>query len=109
MIERPTPVRAGITQAGAEKSKAMSAAPPEPSSALPDGERVTHGLAANGPDPALATPAPPKFAGRAGSRFESATARPPARRKPRSSITTEGMTYRAIFACCREAKDTPTT
>ena len=106
MIERPTSARA-ITQAGVEVSEAANAAPSPQSGEVPEGERVTHVLAASGPDPALVPTAPPKFADRPSPRFESTTPRPSTRRAPRKATGTEGMKYSAVFACCTEATDTP--
>ena len=105
MIERPTPAGAGVAQAGAETSEAASVAPAPPEA--PEAERTTHVLAANGPDPSLSPPAaPPRFTDRPRQRLESSRAS--ARRTSHATIGIEGMTYRAVFACCTEATDTPT-
>jgi hypothetical protein len=108
MIERPTPAGAVIAHAGAEVGEAASAAPVPQLSAAPEAESAAHVLAVSGPDPALAPPAPPKFADRPGPRFEPTVPRPSARRVPRASPGMESMKYRAVFACCMEATDTPT-
>lgn len=113
MIERPATAGAGIAQAGAEVTEAAQAAPvPQGNAADPaapgtPAEGMSHVLAASGPDPALAPPAPPRFAERRSPRFESTTSRPSTRRAPRTAAGMEGMTYRAVFACCTEATDTP--
>lgn len=107
MIERPTPGAAVAAQAGAVENEAVVVAPVPPASTAPVAERASHVLAASGPDPALAPTAPPKFADRPSARFESAAARPSARRAPRAASRIEGMEYRAVFACCTEATDTP--
>jgi hypothetical protein len=107
MIERPAPAGAGIAQAGAEASEAAEAAPVPQVNAAPEAEGMSHVLAASGPDPALAPQAPPKFADRTGPRFESAAPRVDARRGPRAASRIEGTSYRAVFACCMEATDTP--
>ena len=114
MIERPAPAGAIVAQAGAEQAEVAMAAEAPQESAAPQAERAAHLLSAVGPDPALAPPAPPKFAKDPGPRFESAAPRAAPRRAPRSPTGTsptgmEGKRYRAVFACCREAKDTPTT
>lgn len=106
MIERPTPGAAVVAQAGATEYEAADAAPVPPASAAPEAGRASHVLAASGPDPALAPTAPPKFADRPSPRFESTVPRPSARRVPRKPGM-EGMKYRAVFACCTEATDTP--
>ena len=108
MIERPTPAGAVVAHAGAEVGEAAIAAPAPQVSAAPEAESVVHVLAVSGPDPALAPPAPPKFADRASARFEPTAPRPAARRAPRASLGMESMNYRAVFACCMEATDTPT-
>ena len=107
MIERPTPA-AAVAHAGAEEREAAIAAPPPLASPAPEAERATHVLSASGPDPALAPPAPPKFPDRPSARFEPTAPRPPARRVPRASPGMESTKYRAVFACCMEATDTPT-
>lgn len=107
MIERPTPARVGVVHAGDEAGEAANAAPVLPTSAAPEAEQTTHVLAASGPDPALAPPAPPRFADRHSPPFESTTSRPAARRASRRGPGIEGMNYRVIFACCMEATDTP--
>jgi hypothetical protein len=108
MIERPASAGAGIAQAGAEVSEAAKAAAATPAGVAPEAERAPHVLAASGPDPALAPTAPPKFADRPGPRFEPTAPRASTRRTPRASPGMEGTRYRAVFACCREATDTPT-
>ena len=113
MIERPAPAGAGIAQAGEELSEAARAAPlPQVKAADPaapgtPAEGTSHVLAASGPDPVLAPPAPPRFAERRSPRFESTTSRPSTRRASRAAAGMEGITYRAVFACCTEATDTP--
>jgi hypothetical protein len=106
MIERPAPAGAGIAQAGAEPSEAAEAAPVLQINAAPEAEGMSHVLAVSGPDPALAPQAPPKLADRRSPRFESTTSRP-TRRASRAAAGMEGVTYRAVFACCTEATDTP--
>jgi hypothetical protein len=114
MIERPAAAMADVVRADAGGSEAVEAAPlpqvtapgfPEPaptSSSAPV-------LAGNGPDPALAPDTPPKFAERTRAQFG-----PPAPRAARMRVATrvstrtEHMNYRAIFACCTEATETPT-
>jgi hypothetical protein len=112
MIERPAPARASVAQAGAEQAEAAVVAPAPMESAAPEAERAAHLLSAVGPDPALAPPAPPKFAKDPSAPFASAAPRAAPRRAPRaptgSPTGIEGKRYRAVFACCREAKDTPT-
>jgi hypothetical protein len=108
MIERPTPAGAVVAHAGAEVGEAAIIAPAPQVSAAPEAETVAHVLAVSGPDPALAPPAPPKFADRPGARLEPMAPRPSARRAPRASPGMESMKYRAVFACCMEATDTPT-
>jgi len=108
MIERPTPAAAVVAHAGAEESEAAIAAPAPQAIAAPEAERAAHVLAVSGPDPVLAPPAPPKFADRPGARFEPTAQRPSARRAPRASPGMESLKYRAVFACCMEATDTPT-
>ena len=108
MIERPTPAGAVVAHAGAEVGEAASVAPVPLVSAAPEAESVAHVLAVSGPDPALAPPAPPKFADRPSPRFEPTAPRPSARRAPRALPGMESMKYRAVFACCMEATDTPT-
>jgi hypothetical protein len=107
MIERPAPAGAGIAQAGAEASEAAEAAPVPQVNAAPEAEGMSRVLAASGPDPALAPQAPPKFADRIGPRFEPAAPRADARRGPRAASRIKGTSYRAVFACCTEATDTP--
>ena len=107
MIERPTPGAAVVAQAGVVENEAVGAAPEPPASAAPVAERPLHVLAASGPDPALAPTAPPKFADRPGPRFEPRVARPSVRRVARKPTVVEGTRYRAVFACCMEATDTP--
>lgn len=107
MIERPTPGAAVVAQAGAVESEAVDAAPEPPASAAPVAERPSHVLAASGPDPELAPTAPPKFADRPGPRFRSTIPRPSERRVSRKATAAEGTKYRAVFACCTEATDTP--
>jgi hypothetical protein len=112
MIERPAPAGAGIAQAGAEASEAARAAPvPQVNAADPaapgtPAEGMSHVLAASGPEPALAQ-APPRFADRGSARFESAATRSALRRATRVATGVETMKYRAVFACCTEATDTP--
>jgi len=108
MIERPTPAAAGVAHAGAEASVAAGVVPAPPARATPEPERAPYVLAASGPDPSLAPPAPPRFTDRPSSRFEPTAQRTPARPAPRATIGTEDVSYRAIFACCTEATDTPT-
>ena len=110
MIERPTPAGAVIAQAGAEASEVAA---PAPAASVADpvapgavAERTPHVLAVSGPDPALAPSAPPRFPDRPGPRFEAAAQRP-TRRTPRAAAGMEGISYRAVFACCTEATDTP--
>lgn len=113
MIERPAPARASIAQAGAEASEAAEAAPvsqlnaTDPALPGAPAEGMSNVLAASGPEPAQAPQAPPQFAERAISRFESPAARAGARRAPRAASRMEGTSYRAVFACCTEATDTP--
>jgi len=107
MIERPTPAGASVAHAGTEIEAADIVAAPPPNAA-PEAQCASHVLAANGPDPALAPPAPPRFQDRPVSRFEAAGPRPSTRRTPRASARIQNMTYRAVFACCTEATDTPT-
>ena len=107
MIERPTPAGAGVAQAGAETREAANAAPAP--AVVPAAECGAHVLAANGPDPSLAPPvAPPRFMDRPRQPFEPTASRAAARRTSRAAMAIEGMTYRAVFACCMEATDTPT-
>ena len=112
MIERPAPAGA-IAQAGAEASEAALAAPvPQGNAADPaapgaQAEGMSPVLAVSGPDPALVPQAPPRFADRAGARFESAGTRSASRRVARVYTGMETMKYRAVFACCTEATDTP--
>jgi hypothetical protein len=107
MIERPMPA-GGIAHAGAEERKAASAAAGPPASVAAEAERAAHVLAASGPDPALAPPVPPKFQDRPGPpRFDPTAPRPSARRA-HATPGMEGINYRAVFACCTEATDTPT-
>ena len=107
MIERPTPAGAHVARAGGE-IEAANVAATAPQSAAPKAPRASHVLAASGPDPALAPPAPPRFQDRPGSRFEAASPRASSRRTPRASAGLPNTTYRAVFACCTEATDTPT-
>jgi hypothetical protein len=107
MIERPAPAGAGIAQAGAEASEAAEAAPVPQVNAAPEAEGMSRVLAASGPDPALAPQAPPRFADRGSARFESAATRSALRRATRVATGVETMKYRAVFACCTEATDTP--
>jgi hypothetical protein len=106
MIERPTPAGAVVAHAGAEVGEAAITAPAPQLSAAFEAESAAHVLAVSGPDPALAPSAPPKFADRPGPM--PTVPRPSARRTPRASPGMESMKYRAVFACCMEATDTPT-
>jgi hypothetical protein len=114
MIERPASAGASIAPAAAEGIEAANAAPVTRSAAPLEGERSVHVIAAIGPDPALEPdPGPPSAAlprlvERPTARYGHTAARPAARNTPRASTRIEGMSYRAVFACCTEATDTPT-
>jgi hypothetical protein len=107
MIERPASRKASVTPAGDARTEADQAALAPPGSAPPAAERTPTVLAGMGPDPALAPPAPPRLTDSTRTRFGHERPRSAAR-STRTVAGMEGMEYRAVFACCSEATDTPT-
>jgi hypothetical protein len=110
MIERPATATADVVRADAGGSEAVEAAPAPQVTAPPCPELAPTApvLAGRGPDPALAPDAPPKFADRQAQFGPPASRAARMRVATRVSTRTEHMNYRAIFACCMEATETPT-
>jgi hypothetical protein len=105
MIGRPAAAGTIIVPAVAG---GVEAAPTAPAArvGVPLEAEPAHVIAGIGPDPALEPPVSDVFAER--PKFAHTAARSGARSSARAPRGTERMEYRAIFACCTEATDTPT-
>lgn len=108
MIGRPAVAGVSVAPAVAGGVEAAPAAPAARAGAPLNAEPSTHVIAGIGPDPALEPPGTDVLAERPNARFAHTAARSGARTSTRAPRGTERMEYRAIFACCTEATDTPT-
>lgn len=118
MIERPASAAAGVAPAGGagdDGGGGARQAAPEPLSSIPPiaeqapaQETAPHVIAGRGPDPALTATARPRLADRVSAQIGAAALRTNPRHAPRASHRVESMNYRAIFACCLQATETPT-
>jgi hypothetical protein len=108
MIERPATAGIRVAPAVAGGTEAAQAAPAAFADVPLEAGRSVHAIAGIGPDPALEPPVSDVFAERPNARFAHTAARPGARSSTRAPKGTERMEYRAVFACCTEATDTPT-
>ena len=120
MIERPAPAGAGVAPASEAASEAVEAAP-VPQAGAPKRAGLAlppeppHVLAGREPEPALAPEpavpgAPPReFPDRTKPPFGPPRPRPTSTRgATRPPARTEHEKYRLVFACSREATNTPT-
>jgi len=116
MIERPASATSGVTggestggvgDSGAVETVLPPFSTPTFAEQAPSHADAPHPIAGTGPDPSLAA-GTPRPADRVSAQVGPVASRTSTRSAQRASHRVENMTYRAIFACCLQATETPT-